>query len=323
MRAINNVLVVLPVEDAAHQQVLRQAAPQAVFTFAGEAVTQDMVREAEVIIGNPPAAYLAGAEKLRWLQLNSAGADAYIKEGALPAGVALTNATGAYGLAISEHMLGMMLMLMKKLHLYHDNMKENRWRDEGMVRAIDQSTVLVVGMGDIGGAFAQRCKAMGAKTIGVRRANLADKPDYIDELYLTEHLDALLPQADVVALSLPGTKATYKMFDRDRIARMKEGAILLNVGRGTVVDTDALCDALVNGHLAGAGIDVTDPEPLPAAHPLWQAPNCIITPHVSGGFHLQETYERILRIAADNMRRFQAEEPLQNQVDFATGYRRL
>ena len=104
---------------------------------------------------------------------------------------------------------------------------------------------------------------------------------------------------------------------------MKDGAILLNVGRGMIVDTDALCAALENGKLAGAGVDVTDPEPLPADYPLWKMENAVITPHISGGYHLQETHDRIVRIMAENLKRFLAGEPLRNVVDFSTGYRKL
>ena len=136
-------------------------------------------------------------------------------------------------------------------------------------------------------------------------------------------LDEYLPQADCVAITLPGTTATKGMFDAERMAKMKDGAILLNVGRGMIVDTDALCAALENGKLAGAGVDVTDPEPLPADHPLWKMENAVITPHISGGYHLQETHDRIVRIMAENLKRFLAGEPLRNVVDFSTGYRKL
>ena len=125
------------------------------------------------------------------------------------------------------------------------------------------------------------------------------------------------------AITLPGTTATKGMFDAERMAKMKDGAILLNVGRGMIVDTDALCAALENGKLAGAGVDVTDPEPLPADHPLWKMENAVITPHISGGYHLQETHDRIVCIMAENLKRFLAGESLRNVVDFSTGYRKL
>ena len=124
----------------------------------------------------------------------------------------LTNATGAYGLAISEHMLGMLLELFKKLHLYRDAQHLHQWKSLGRVRSIEGSTVLVLGMGDIGGEFARKVKALGATVIGVRRTDTR-KPDYVDELYLTEELDRLLPRADVVAVALPGNGETAGMLE--------------------------------------------------------------------------------------------------------------
>ena len=316
--------------------MLQQAAPGWEFRFRGtdtlvcapqealpgQPVTQEDVDWAQVILGNVPAAMLHGSPALEWLQTNSAGVEAYIQPGVLAGDTLLTNATGAYGLAIAEHMLGMLLELFKKLELYRDAQKSGAWQSQGAVKAVYGSTVLVLGMGDIGGEFAARCKALGAKVIGVRRSP-RPCPEYADEVHLLEDLDSLLPQADVVAITLPGTDATRGLMSRERLAKMKEGAVLLNVGRGFIVDTEALCDALERGHLSGAGVDVTDPEPLPPTHRLWNIPSAVVTPHISGFYHLRETHERIVGIFLENLRHFQAGEPLRNLVDFATGYRKL
>ena len=253
------------------------------------------------------------------MQTSSAGVEFYTAPGVLPEGTALTNATGAYGLAISEHMLGMLLMIDKKLELYRDGQRQELWASQGNVRSVYGAHVLVLGMGDIGGSFGRLCKAMGARVTGVRRTNTA-KPDYADQVRLMEDLDQLLPEADVVAVTLPGTPATRNLLSRERISRMKPGAVVLNVGRGYIIDTEALCDGLESGHLGGAGLDVTDPEPLPAGHRLWQLPTAVVTPHVSGGYHLQETHNRIAGIFAENLRRFVNGEALKNQVDLAAGY---
>ena len=133
--------------------------------------------------------------------------------------------------------------------------------------------------------------------------------------------DALLPEADVVALCLPGNSATRHTLDARRIGLLKRNAVVINVGRGSAIDTEALCDALYRGRIAGAALDVTDPEPLPADHPLWDAPNAVITPHISGGFSLPETLEQIVDIFAENLRRDAAGEPLLNLVDLRSGYR--
>ena len=328
-------LVTIPTGER-HRNLLQQAAPGWEFRFRGtdtlvcapqealpgQPVTQEDVDWAQVILGNVPAAMLHGSPALEWLQTNSAGVEAYIRPGVLAGDTLLTNATGAYGLAIAEHMLGMLLELFKKLELYRDAQKSGAWQSQGAVKAVYGSTVLVLGMGDIGGEFAARCKALGAKAIGVRRSP-RPCPEYADEVHLLEDLDSLLPQADVVAITLPGTDATRGLMSRERLAKMKEGAVLLNVGRGFIVDTEALCDALERGHLSGAGVDVTDPEPLPPTHRLWNIPTAVVTPHISGFYHLRETHERIVGIFLENLRHFQAGEPLRNLVDFATGYRKL
>lgn len=328
-------LVTIPTGER-HRNLLQQAAPGWEFRFRGtdtlvcapqealpgQPVTQEDVDWAQVILGNVPAAMLHGSPALEWLQTNSAGVEAYIRPGVLAGDTLLTNATGAYGLAIAEHMLGMLLELFKKLELYRDAQKSGAWQSQGAVKAVYGSTVLVLGMGDIGGEFAARCKALGAKVIGVRRSP-RPCPEYADEVHLLGDLDSLLPQADVVAITLPGTGATRGLMSRERLAKMKEGAVLLNVGRGFIVDTEALCDALERGHLSGAGVDVTDPEPLPPTHRLWNIPTAVVTPHISGFYHLRETHERIVGIFLENLRHFQAGEPLRNLVDFATGYRKL
>ena len=316
------VTVLIPVEER-HKKILENAAPEYRFCYrTPETVTQEELDQSDILIGNPPASLLHGSPRLKWLQCNSAGTEPFLQPGVLHPDTLLTNATGAYGLAISEHMLGMLLELFKKLHLYRDAQHLHQWKSLGRVRSIEGSTVLVLGMGDIGGEFARKVKALGATVIGVRRTDTR-KPDYVDELYLTEELDRLLPRADVVAVALPGNGETAGMLNRKRIESIKEGAVLLNVGRGVIVDTEALCDALESGHLGGAGLDVTDPEPLPENHRLWNFPNAVITPHISGFYHLPETLERIVRISAENLEAYRSGKPLRNQVDFSTGYRKL
>ena len=316
------VTVLIPTQER-HRRLLEASAPDFSFHYSSpEAVTQEELDHTDILIGNPPQGMLHGSPRLQWLQCNSAGVEPFLQPGVLHSKILLTNATGAYGLAISEHMLGMLLEIFKKLHLYRDAQHQHQWQSLGQVRSIEGSTVLVLGMGDIGGEFARRVKALGAHVIGVRRTDTRC-PDYADEVHLTADLDQLLPLADVVAVSLPGTRETAGLLDRRRIALMKEGAVVLNVGRGSIIDTEALCDALESGHLGGAGLDVTDPEPLPAGHRLWDIPNAVITPHISGFYHLPETLERIVRISAANLKAYTEGLPLKNLVDFSTGYRKL
>lgn len=308
-----------------HRQWLQDAAGSADIQFDTDVASkaaQDALRQADVVIGNVPPQMLAAMANLKWLQLNSAGANQYCADGVLRDDVILTNATGAYGVAIAEHMVGVVLAMMKKLYRYYDHQKQRQWQDEGHVQSIAGSTVVIVGYGDIGRHFGRLMKAFGAaKVIGVRRRHGAVPPE-VDEMITLDELDAVLPTADIVTASLPETAATYHAFDADRLAKMKAGSFFVNVGRGTSVDQDALVQAVRQGRPAYAALDVTDPEPLPADSPLWTTPGIYVTPHVSGGYHATVTHDTIVQIAVANLRRFRQGEELENLVDRTTGYKR-
>lgn len=316
---MKRILVALPLNEE-QQNRLRHAAPEAELKFSAQPEEADILW-ADVIMGNVPVESIRKNDHLEWFQSNFAGPDPYLVPGVLPENCAVTNATGAYGLAISEWMLGMWLGLCKDLFLYRDRQNRCEWDAiERPVRSVAGSRVLCVGLGDIGSSFARRAHAMGAQVVGVRRHAPDTCPPYCVRVVGQKDLDAELPQADLVALSLPGTDETVHMFDAARIARMKPGAILMNVGRGTAVDTDALTEALRSGHLFGAALDVTDPEPLPADHPLWKLPNAFITPHISGRFSLPRTLDNIVDIFARNLRHYLNGETLDNQVSRSTRY---
>lgn len=315
---IIKVLVTLPVNEK-HAEMIKAAAPDAEILFVPSAeLDERAVSDAEIIIGNIPHSLLPACRDLKLLHLGSAGADGYPER--MPEGALLTNSSGAYGLAISEHMLAALLAIKKKLFLYYDNEKASLWRDEGPVTPIEDSVVLSVGMGDIGGEFTRKCRALGAYTIGVRRTPRA-KPEYADEIHTLDELDGLLPRADVVALSLPSGAETNGLMDERRLRLMKPGAVLINVGRGSAVVTEALQKVCSEGRIYAA-LDVTDPEPLPKDHPLWKTPNVFITPHISGFFHLPQTLDRIVAIGSENLKRFVNGGQLLNSVDPRTGYRR-
>lgn len=318
---MERILVTLPVEDR-HRAAFESAAPLAeILYMAADSVTEDILGTVTAVIGNVSAARFKNFANIRWVQLNLAGTDGFTSPGVLAPGTVLTNASGAYGLAVSEHMLGQLLMQIKRLDQYQDAQRKRQWTDFGTVKSIWGARTLVVGLGDIGGAFARKMYALGSEVRGIRKSP-GEKPEELEAVGTFAQLDEWLPEADFVALSLPGTPATYHLFGAERLARMKPGAVLINAGRGQTVDSLALNDALRNGRLGGACLDVTDPEPLPADHPLWDAPNLLLTPHVSGFYHLPETLERIVRIAVSNLKAFMAGQPLKNQVDFACGYRR-
>lgn len=322
MEEKKKVLTVVPLQPH-HKEILEQISPELEFCYEeNETVTPQQVQEANIIFGNVNPDYLKGAHHLELLQLNSAGADQYVGDGVMPEGAKLANATGAYGLAVGEHMLAMIYTMMKKINLYCKHMEEHNWTDEGTVGSFYGANVLVVGLGDIGSEFAKRAHALGSRVYGVRR-NKTEKPDYLEELCTMDELDRLLPMADVVACSLPGNKETYHLFHKERLAKMKKTAILANVGRGSLIPTQDLCEALTEGLIGGVCMDVAETEPLPADSPLWDLPNLILTPHISGFYHLPETLERIVKIAGENIQAVCQGRPVKNEVDFETGYRKF
>ena len=315
------ILITVPFTEEQERR-LRAQMPEAEYMFTTRIKASDeQIREADVILGNLPVARLAQAENLKWLQLNSSGADAYAAEGALAPEVILTNATGAYGLAISEHLLAATFFLKKKLGRYYINQKNREWKDEGQVTAVSGSRTLVIGLGSIGGDYARKMALLGSRVVGIRRTK-AECPDYLEEIGTFEDIDRFLPEADIVAMALPNTPQTYHIMNEARLSEMKRGSILLNVGRGTAIDQDALVKALRSGPLAGASIDVTDPEPLPEDHPLWRCENLLLTPHIAGDYHLQETLDQIVELFIDNLGRYAKGRELRNPVDKKTGYRK-
>ena len=214
MKKDKNILVVMPVKDE-HKKTLEQHSQGNKFIYSSyDNVTQEMVQEANVIIGNVDPFYLQEAKNLEWLQLNSAGADPYVKKGVLPENVILTNATGAYGPSVAEHMLAVLFSLQKKLHLYRDNQNQCEWQDEGGIMSLCGGTLLIVGLGDIGLYFARLMKNFDYHIIGIKRRP-GQVPQDIDELHTMDDLDKLLPKADVVLSVLPDSKATRNIFNKD------------------------------------------------------------------------------------------------------------
>lgn len=300
---------------------LRAAAGETVIRFCTDAdVTAETLRDADALIGNPPLAMVESAEKLKWMQLLSSGADVYAGSELLKVrGLVLTTATGAYGVGIAEYMVAMLLAMMKKLPGYYDLQKAAQWRDLGAVVSPRGKRVLVVGTGNLGREFAKRMRAFGCELVGVRR-RAGECPPEFDRVCLLSELKAELPAADVVALCLPGTPETHHLFDAAMLSKCKQGAYFMNVGRGTVIPTDALLDRAVTDRFAGLWVDVLETEPLPDGHPLFSVPNLIVTPHITGGLHLDVTRRKILDICAANLRAWLDGAPLIRVLDWTTGY---
>ena len=318
---MKQVLVLLPL-NGEQKARLESLGPDCRFTYVSDAeVTPEQIQAANIILGNPAPGAIAASENLDFLQLAASGADGYVKAGVLREGTALASSTGAYGQAVSEHAFALTWALVKKLHLYRDDQAKELWGDHGMVGTLRGATVVVVGLGDIGLGYARLAHAVGAYVIGVKR-RVSACPEGVDELCLTDELDTVLPRADVVCSFLPGTASTYHLFNDERFAKMKPSAVFINCGRGTALDGEALRSALENGVISAAGADVTELEPLPAGHPLWKQPNMVITPHISGGYHLPATLERIVEISFSNFAAFLKGGELKNVIDFTTGYKK-
>jgi phosphoglycerate dehydrogenase-like enzyme len=312
---MDKALVLFPVDEQ-FKEALLKALPGHEIIFGK--IDADAAKDVTIIFGNPDGDLIKLYPRLKWIQLQSAGTDGYVN-GEIGPQVLLTCATGGFGHGVSEHLLALTLQIVKKLHLYRDEQNKGRWQGRGQVRSILGSTVLVIGLGDIGQEYAWRMKALGAYVIGLRRTVQA-KPDCVDEQYQSDKLDELLPRADIVALILPGIKSTQGIIGRAQLAKMKEGAVIVNGGRGSAIDTEALCDALESGHIAGAGLDVTMPEPLPPGHRLWKLEGAVITPHIAGGRNMPETGQYIMKLNLENARRFVNGERLASLVDIKTGY---
>ena len=307
------ILIATPMTEEAKKSLEAAAPGQEIRYKSVKEVTAEDVKEAEIIFGNVPAALLAGAQKLKLLQLFSAGFDNYM-DAQVPEGCAICSAVGGYGLTVSEYAVTALMCLNRKFQLYVRNQEQNLWHHEGAVKSVWGSTILVLGAGSIGGDAAKVFKAMGAYVIGTKRST-QDKPEWLDELHTLAEIDTLLPRADAVLIALPANPDTYRLFDRGRLLRMKEDAYLINVGRGNIIDCEALAQVLQERPLMGACLDVTDPEPLPADHPLWGLKNAVITPHAAGGFFLPETQRRVTEIGIQNIKNCLAGLPLRNRVN--------
>ena len=308
-----NILVVIPT-TAAQREEFQAIMPDARFVFSEQRdLPPEDPRDFDIILGNMPPASIQASPRLAWMQTSSAGSDDYTRPGVLAPTTLLTCSTGAYGQAVSEHLFASVLAIQKKIELYHDDQRAHVWSDEGAVTSLRGATVLVLGAGNIGSSFARLCRAFGSHVIGLRSHALQpDEP--FDEIVPLDQVREVLPQADVVVSFLPSTPQTRNLADAAFFAAMKPGAIFANGGRGDLVDEDALVAALESGHLAGAALDVTRTEPLPANSPLWDIPNLLITPHIAGYYHLQATLDNVVALAQANLRRYAAGEPLANVV---------
>ncbi|MBV6415640.1 MAG: Glyoxylate/hydroxypyruvate reductase B [Steroidobacteraceae bacterium] len=276
----------------------------------------------DAFLGFCDAALLAAAKEARWIQAFSVGVENCVDIPVLRARpIMLTNMQRVLGPPMAEHAMALLLALARRLDAWIAHAATGRWDDstgDGVpVRTLAGKTLLVVGLGGIGTEVATRAHALGMKVIATRASGRGGPP-FVEYVGKPGELLALAAHADAVIAALPLTDATRGLFDARFFAAMKRGAYFINLGRGASVVTADLVGALRSGQVGGAGLDVTDPEPLPPDHPLWHAPRTIITPHMSATDNAGHEYRRL--ITRENLRRYQAGEPLLSVVDVARGY---
>lgn len=283
----------------------------------GQETLEDMLW-ADVVTGHPSRKLLREAKNIKWLHIQSAGVDGYTDKSIYGnPDIIVTRTADVFSFAIAEHVLGMILALNRNFPGYFRKQAQRRW-DRGVERhELYGSNVLMLGTGSLAAEIIKLLKPFGCRIIGVKRDLQAAAEGY-DRIYATDELHSALAQADYIINTLPHTPQTEKYLGAEEFAVMKSRAVLINVGRGATVDTAALIDALVSGRIAGAGLDVTDPEPLPEDSPLWDMENVIITPHSSG--FSEATDRRRFECFARLLEKFLAGEQLDYRVDFSRGY---
>ena len=309
----------------AHKDQIRASAQRAgltphFFTLSQREEARECLQRCEVLYAHDPELLRAAPAALQWYCCAYAGVDPYCRDPSLFANSAclLTN-SNCYGVTIAEHVVMVTLMLLRRMPDYLDLVRRRGWDNQLPVRSIRGGTFTLLGTGDIGTNAAQRLRGMGAaRIVGVSRSGRGGAD--FDEVHPIRELDQLLPETEFLVMSLPGTAETAGILSRERIALLPRGAYVVNVGRGTAVDQDALKEALDAGRLAGAALDVMDPEPLPKDHPLWDTRNLILTPHVSGNLTLGYTCDRNVELFCQDLENYGAGRPLAQLVDRSRGY---
>jgi phosphoglycerate dehydrogenase-like enzyme len=330
------LLIHPPVSDRRLARIREAATPMQVVNAATDGDALHDIADADAMFGYLTRPLLAAAKKLRWVQSPTASMEKYLYPELVASPVIVTNMRGIFSDVIADQVFAYILAFAKNLHVYMRQQTRGVWHAVG--RAVNElpgyagpgemhpsdnanitladSTLLVVGLGGIGMETARRGLAFGMRVVGVDpRAGAAPEGVTLER---PDRLDAVLGEADFVVIAAPHTPATYKLFDRARMRRMKKSAYLINVGRGVIVDLADLTAALQAGDIAGAGFDVFETEPLPPDHPLWRMENVIVTPHTAAAS--PRVAERHLETLLDNLRRFVKGEPVRNVVDKTTWF---
>ena len=316
--------VIIDFLTPAYEKQLRDAAARngcEIVFFPSSRAAEGNADDCTILYGHPSQKVIAGARKLKWHACCWAGVDRFCRDGLYQKpDCLLTNASGAYGVTIAEHAVMVSLMLLRRQMEYGEIIRAGGWDVLlGGIHSLHGARVTCLGTGDIGTEFARRVRAFRpASLTGVSRSGRANAD--FDAVHPVTELDQILPETDLLFMSLPSTPDTVSILNGMRMALLPEGAYVINVGRGTAIDQDALIAALDSGHLAGAALDVVVPEPLPADHPLRRAKNLLLTPHVAGNMTLGYTCQRNIEMFCENLDNFTAGRPLKHLVDRRRGY---
>jgi phosphoglycerate dehydrogenase-like enzyme len=310
--------ILAPALSDSEIQTIQAAVPGArIVKVQGPAIARE-IEDADAIIGGVSRENFSRAKKLKWVHVMSAGVEKDLFPELINSEVVVTNAKNVYGPQIADHAFAFLLSLTRRLNVTIPKQHDEEWpRGRSGMFELNGKTAVIIGVGGIGSQIAQRANGFGMKVIGV---DVRDYPPSttVQRYVHPDMLDSVLPQADVVFISVPHTKKSEGMMGRKEFELMKKGSYFIAVSRGKIYSMDGLVKALDEGRLAGAGVDVTDPEPLPKGHPLWKFPNVVITPHTAGGSDRLE--ERIDHLIQENVRRFVAGEVLLNVVDKNAGF---
>lgn len=269
------------------------------------------------------ASEFATAKNLRWLHTSAVAVETLCLPELFAGGVIVTNTRGVQAIPIAEHTMAVVLALAKQLPLVLEHQRTAHWAQNEFMGPrrpwlLRGRTLGLIGVGTIGAEIASRARAFGMRVVAMRRrAGHADVPS-VDQVFGPEQIDELLRQTDVLVIAAPLTPQTLGLIGEAQLARLPKGAVVVNVGRARIIDTDALIAALHSGHLGGASLDVYPQEPLPAGHPLWTCPNVILTPHTSG-FRTGH-WEEVVDLFAENIARFERGEALRFRVEPELGY---
>ena len=301
---------------------LRQAAPSLNIVFPAKEQLMAELADADGVVGGLTREQFLAAKKLRWMQATSAGVENYLA--AIPelkdSPVTVTNMKIVQGIEIADHAFALLLGLTRRIDVAVKDRETETWHNLqqfGPPLELQGKTAVIIGVGGIGTQIAIRAKAFGMTVIGVDPKDIPYAP-FLDRTVWPDRLETVLPEADVVFISAPHTPQTEKMIQAPQFAKMKKGVLFIAVSRGKIYDAMALADAIKSGHVAAAGLDVTDPEPLPPGHPLWKTGRVIITPHIAG--RSDGEGPRYFEIYKDNLVRFAKGEPLRHTVDKEKGY---